>query len=569
MQTALPSDVTAVQGNSHRVVAHLDVRDPSGLPSGEAGWIPLQVVDASLSMGELGQAPVTTLTATVLIETEAGEELIGEEAPLSIFGSWIRARQTIYREDSTAFTVWWGFYRVDSLTVDRLVGSVTLECSDALAQVAGHGLLTLAEGRVIKTDTFQARLNTLLYSTPLATIPRFWSPTVGVDWSGLANRAVGGVGAQYADDRWEAVLALTKMYASGWGWFCPATGSAFKIKPNGSLPDPGVDVKPGAFGNLVYDSYTDSVDRRDLFNSVVVTYSTLTKLSGGTVDQTQSKRVVVSYADAYEELRTTGPFGIQNRDAISLDTTTDAVAVQKGADAIGRSFVMTRDLQVKSGPIYGLEPGDRVILTQPDRWRADHDGMAVEGTLVGATIPLVATGPWDLTLRVASLLDRTWVPRPSKPVIVETQVDDRADWHTLGVIKGTKIALTTDFPKGWTVSGQSSWKGGGGLAAKGSGPITMTSIYAWTERAGAHRYRAKASVKVTHTQTVRVGIDTDRSGIFWGKSTKILGGKTASLAVDTLVPAASNKLRIYVAFTGGGTDTLNSVSMEYATRSKT
>jgi len=140
------------------------------------------------------------------------------------------------------------------------------------------------------------------------------------------------------------------------------------------------------------------------------------------------------------------------------------------------------------------------------------------------------------------------------------------------VTKGYKIGLTEGFPNGWAVSGASKVKGGGTLAAttSGSGPLTMTSTYAWAERAGAHRYRAKANVKVSWGQSVRLGLDTDRSGVYWSRWVKVKGGKTASLAIDTLVPAASNRLRILVAFSGaGGVDTLNSASMEYAIRSKT
>jgi hypothetical protein len=565
MLATLPTDTPYVQANSHRVIPLIDVRAPAG-----GAWVPMQVIEATITYGELRTAPVSTLSATVLIETKDGDELIGEEAPLSIFGSWLRVRQQVYREDSSTFIVPWGFFRVDELTVDRLVGAVTLTCTDALQQVASHGLLTLAQGRVLKTHHFQARLQTLL-GTPMATIPTFWGATL-IDWGGTADRVVGGVGAQYADDRFEGISSLTAMYAPGWAWFCPAESSLFKIKEIGA--EPAAEVKPGVFGNLTYESYSDSVDRRDLFNAVVVTYSKIRTVSGGTKDQTLNMRVVVQYVDTLEEIRSTGPFGTQNRDAVGLDISTEAAAITKGQEAIGRALRYTRDISVQCGPIYGLEPGDRVILTQPDRWRPGHDGMPVGGTLIGATIPLHAEGgAWQLTLRVTSLLDATWSPRPTTSIIDEiASTDDKADWWNLKPRADSKnIALTTEFPRGWGVTGETSTRGGGALVAKATGPVVMTSWYAWDERAGTHRYRAKASVKVSKTQNVRVGIDTDMSGVFWGRAKQIKGGKTGTIGADVDIPANANKLRIQVQFQGdaGGTDTLNSVSMEYATRSKT
>ena len=316
----LPDDLLAIQSQGHRVRPRLYTRMPVG-----GGWIEMQVVEATVAFAEPGEFPRRTLDATVLLDTANGriltesfdEQLVDwAHVPLCPLGSWVKAEQLITRPNGQEFTVPWGVYRVDTLDVDELTGSCKFTCTDASQQIADRKLVTLAMGRVKATDKYQTVMDRMCAEVFTGNIPPWWTGAHMVNLALVVDRAFGGKGGQYDEDRIDALANLGARLAAGWRLVCPRAtnlGLLRLIHPGGG--ELGTVLVSGGV-NLVYSDYSDAVDRADLFNEVLATY-TWSGAGGFGRTITQQRRMVAQYTDAGEELRVGGPFGYVTRDTLT------------------------------------------------------------------------------------------------------------------------------------------------------------------------------------------------------------------------------------------------------------
>jgi hypothetical protein len=578
----LAADLDLLQRSSHRVQVRLYTRAPVG-----GDWVPLRVVDGATAVtyGRAGDVPGRTLTATVLLDLDDNTSVLEAPdhaddllyAPLSIFGSWVKAEQVVYRYDGSEIVIPWGVYRLDSYRIDQLAGAVQISCSDAWQQVEERALIQLGMGRITNGQLYGARITTALQEVFVGTqIPPWWSALF--DFGGVADRAYSGVGWTQTESRPEMVKALAAAWAPGWTIICPRTGPAFKMVQPGASD--AVPVKAGAWGNLVGD-FVDEVDRADFFNEVAVTYSVERNLPGGRL-RTEQRRAVAQYLDAWEELRADGPFGYVTRDAQSMDVedktspaTADANARTLAAAAIGTSLTQTRPISFTTGPVYALEQGDYVSL------QTQVGGPILYGTLIAATIPLDASGgDWQLQIEATKTLDPAVSASSFADLDVAEAARDNLDWIAL------KPSRTIDLDKGrgadtvpgkgvgkswrgWTVGGDKTLRGGAVLVVTSAGGnVVLQSTDAWNETNKEHRYRAFASI------TGGVGTFDARVVIRWnngsraGAWTRITKGKGGTLVADSdVITASASRLSMRVETRGMTTNEqlrMNSAGMQYA-----
>lgn len=586
MLTTLPEDLGWLQRESHRVECRLFTRAPAGGP-----WVPLRVVDGSprVTYGRAGDVPGRSLSATVLADDETGADLRESPdagdlllAPLSPFGSWVKAEQVVYRPDGSLIVIPWGIYRLDRWIADDLTGALQITCPDAWQQVEDRGLVSLAMGRVVDGQLFGARVTSMLTEVFGGGIVPWWTHLL--DFAGFVDRAYVGTGWTQVDSRPSAIKALVAAWIPGATVICPRTGPAFRVIVPGSGSGDTVEIKAGARGNLVDDGWSDEVDRGDLFNEVPVTYSVERNLLGGQI-RTEQRRAIAQYLDPWEELRADGPFGYVTRQAEAMDvgdktdpSVADANAREVAAGLIGSSMVQHRPIAVQCSPVYGLEQGD-LVSVQPEK-----GGPILTGTLTAATIPLDASGgDWSLTVDVPKLLDAstsavTWAQFDS----AEDQRDD-LDWlelrpkRTIDLTEGHGADLVPGRGvgrnwRGWNVTGDKKLRGGGVLVCTSAGgPVTLVSTDAWDQSARERRYRGWASVSGgAGTFEARMVIRWTGSspGSRAGAWAKISKGKGGTIRADSMVvPAGAARLSLRIetrGMTGNEQLRMNSAGMHYA-----
>jgi hypothetical protein len=304
---------------------------------------------------------------------------------------------------------------------------------------------------------------------------------------------------------------------------------------------------------------------------MVLTYELVESVPGSMVRHTQ-KRVVVTYDDAGEELASSGPFGTQTRESISAEVLTEAQAKAKAVAAMEKTWYEGRDVSFTCSPLYGLEQGDMIWVLIPN-------GTGFGGQLMGATIPLHASGgTWQLTVKTYKQLDKSWVPKYlySKDwVDAASTIDDNVDWVVHKPMH--KVGLDTNYPSGWHVThGTIQGKSPDSLTAKatGGGDLDFYTDQEWRVEA-ERRYQVRASVAaVTHSITVRIGLNYEPGGIRWGAWRDIAARKSATLSYDdksALVPVGSKTVGIYVQVRHPASDRvvrINSASLEYGQRAK-
>lgn len=583
MITGLPTDMRAVQESGHRVVPRLWTRMPVG-----GSWIQLTTLDATVTYAAAAEFPGRTLEATVLLEAVGYPSIIDPfddqlvdwlHPPLSPFGSWLKAEQIVYRLDQTQIVIPWGIYRVDSIVVDQLAATVKITASDATTQIQNRAFVTLAQGRIGATQSMQAKMTQMVTDVFTGNIVPWWSGPV-IDFSGLIDKPYGGKGGTYTDDRMDALIRLVSKMSPSWRFIAPRQGSILKaIQPGNPDADPAYVT---VARNLIFPEFSDTVDRDGLFNEVVATYEVTNPDTYGQ-NRTQQRRIVCQYVDAGEELAGTGPFGWSTREAVSVDIPTgtadpDQYVRDRADDYIGRSFYVSRQISVQTGPIYGLEQGDPVYL------QVETTGIRKRATLIGATIPLRADGgPWQLDLAMTETLDPAWIPRYSKVIVDETTYEDNFEWVdlkpsiTLDLDAGHGSGKTKKSWRGWTVDNDSKLVGGATLTATSDGGqvVFRTTDRAWSESATEHRYQAKASLTAAKgSMQARIGLDTNTQGILWSGWIKFDAGKGHTITLDTkrLVNPAAVTFGIRIEMSGmssGEQVRMNSASVEKAVRNKT
>lgn len=591
-----------VQNATHGVTARLWTRAPTTL----GGWVEMKVVGSpTVTYARAGEFPGRTLDATVTLDSVDGRLLTQSQdlnsidwlsAPLSPFGSWVRAEQRVVDQNGQTYLVPWGVYRVDSIALNELQSTVQVSCSDVFSQVDDRKLVQLAMGRVKPTDSITTVITRMINEALTGGIKAWWGSVFARD-PAIPDRTYGSVdgnGTLYRDDRMAAVVELAANLAprdpggglisprntcSGVaGWLSgPAVQLILRRDPARGLAEVSVEE------NLVFSDLGDAVNRENLFNEVAATYEVARAVSGGT--RTVQRRYLAQYDDAGEEIRGSGPFGWVSLDSVSVDIPDsvaaggeDAYVQAQARAAIGARFYATREISVESGPIYGLEQSDQVMLRI-----TDADRTAISCELIGATIPLGATGgPWQLTLRSTQLLDATWSPKYYRPVDESADVSPgegfEYTWRRYNPNNGVTIDLTEGHGsnaawRGWTLTGASATRGGAGLTATAAGTsVTYTSGYAWKVNQAQNRLQAKADLTaMTDAQQGRIGIQSDVGDETWGDWVTIAkeSAKTKSqtITVEAPVPSiAATAVRVVIMvqqMNTGGQVRLNAAELDY------
>lgn len=574
-----------VQNAGHGVTPRLYTRAPAG-----GSWVALNVVGSpTVTYARAGEFPGRTLAADVTLDAQDGRMVAQPAdgatidwltAPLSPYGSWVAAEQLVTDQDGGTHVVPWGIYRLDSMTLHELTGTVTLSCSDVLSQIGERGLVTLAMGRVRPTDQIGTVMARMVNDALVGGIAPWWGSTFALD-AGIPDRAYGSVnGKLFRDGRLDALTELgVNLTASndpdrlaGGGLYAPRTtgplagwttsGPAVKLirRRNPARGTPEVSVAR----NLVAGDLDDQIDRANMFNEIVALWQASAVIDGSHT-RTIQRRYLAQYTDAGEEVRGTGPFGWVTQDSVSIDIPStvapggeDAYALQQARLAIENKFYATRELTVQSGPLYGLEQSDNVFLMIED------EGMAVLSCeLTGATIPLGADGgPWQLQLQTTQLLD-TWTPTYLRLPDDSTEVDGEFKWKTFTPNAGVTLDLTEGHGatatgggrgwRGWTFTGAdpAKVKGGSDLTLTSTGTtLSATTSQAWRVDQTHYRLRAWAKVMaVTDGQQFQVGIVSDLGEEVWGDWTTVKQGirKDRTIVVEAPVPSsASTTFRVVV-----------------------
>lgn len=591
MITGLPADIREVQSAGHQIEVQIFARGPEDL--GTVFPHQLQVVEATVTLAGVDDAPGRSVSGTVLIEDAAGDNIIAADY-WSPFGTWLLVQQVIRRQNGTKITVPWGVFRLDSYTANYLIGSIDFTADDAFgSQIAGYDLMMLQDAQVTTSQTWASRITATL-TEGMRSISPWWTTLVSYA-SGISQTAKPA--ALFVSDDLNRATALTRMATTGLKArvICGGNpGTAFKIIPsreNSSYTAITAQnafhlVKPGEFGNLVSDTYADAMDRVDYANKVALTYTKTTQIPGART-RIQQKRVVVTFDDntpavlpdnwPLAELGANGPFGVQSMQALSYDELTDQAAVDLATNALSKTWVYARDLTITSGPLYGLEQGDPLWILAPGQ-------TGFGAILTGATIPLNAEGgPWTLKVKTFTQVDKGWRPRSTASVDPGgDKTEDDADWVPAILRSNQHVALDQNFPTGWTIDNDrvvsKKYPAGGDnltVQANGSGDILFHTGLAWAVQPSGRperRYRVKASVTcLTHSHDIRVGFIFNSGAPQWSKwvPDKVKHAVTATL--DYTVPAGPSTFGVQIQVAGPTNNELvrlNSVSVEYASRPK-
>jgi hypothetical protein len=587
-----------VQSYSHGVRARLFTRAPTTL----GGWIEMKVVGSPVvTYARAGEFPGRTLDAVVTLDAVNGRLLTQSQdlnaidwlsAPLSPFGSWVRAEQVVTDQNGVDHLVPWGVYRVDAVSLNEMQSTARISCTDVFSQIEDRKLVQLAMGRVRPTDSISAVITRMINESLTSGIVPWWESVFARD-PAIPDRSYGSVdgnGTLFRDDRLGAMVELAANLSPrdpGGGLISPrdtckgvtgwVNGPAVKLIRRRDETRGLADVS--VTENLIFSEMADQVDRESIFNEVAATYEVSRLVTSGT--RTVQRRYIAQYDDPGQEIRGSGPFGWVSLDSVSVDIPDtvssggeDAYVRSQAVAAIGARFYATREITLDSGPLYGLEQSDQIMLKIED---ANRTALACE--LIGATIPLGATGgPWQLTLRSTQILDASWSPKYFRPVDESAAVESEITWRRYAPNNSQTIDLTEGHGtqaawRGWTVTGAKSTKGGPGLTVTASGTsVTFTSVYAWRVSQTQYRLQGKADLTaLTDAQEARVGIQSDIGDETWSEWVPIAkySAKTKSktITVEAPVPSvAATALRLVVmvqAMNTGGQVRLNAAELAY------
>lgn len=521
------ADVREVESQTHGLVGLAWGRraDAAG------GFKPLRVLSGSITLNEPGSMPGRTCSVMVAYRDTTGQVITEYVNPL---GSWLQLAHKVTRFDGTSFTVPLGTFRVDSVVVDDLAGSVEVSGSDAGVLVREYGL-TLNSGEILPAVLVATALSTLLDAT-VDGIPIWWSVAT-VDTS--ACPTIGNpTRLQYTGSRVEAIAALAGMAGVYMGMPLGNT-FVFQARRVPRFVDPCVvTVRPGEVGNMV--DHRVRTDRQGLANVALLSYT----IAGTELN----RRLQVEYSDSTSDIRAGGPFGRVTMDvqtgSATINSDNDAALLARGA--IKGTLSNATDIEVRVSPIYGIEPGDRVNVE-------NHDLTVLKGQVVGGSVGLTVDDEWSLRVRTF-----TAVPLSDTVVNVSVVPGGRAgatqsDSNPVGVIQRRDNCTWWDYPDvGVDTSGNSArgWAARAGSAtvtdagtnlrvvATGLGHIGLITAPSFV--AESKRTRAMASVRAESLDLlVQIIILTSTGTMLRSSLLTVAANTTALLSVETGLAAGT------------------------------
>lgn len=510
------TDILDVQSRAHGLQAVAQVRAPEG-----GDWHDLYVHDGHVDLDEIGALPARRVTVTVMTWAADTDDVTDYLTP---FGSWLRVYHDVVRVGGTRIRVPLGYFRVDTIDVNSLAGTITVTGSDVGALVADYGLPTFAAGQVTTSTTYLSALTAML-SAVLTGIPAWW--TTAVDPGPASTTAKPTARLQYTGSRLDAATDIAARLACK--ITTPLDGSAaFRLtRARDATDESDVTVRPGEGGNLTMDGYGISMDRAGIANVALITYTREVKTPGART-RIEQRRLIEEYAAADADTAAGGPFGRVTIDVESTNVADDTAARAAADVALKNTLTQVRDVQLPSAPLYGLESGDIVRME-------DTQGIATKGILAAATVGLTAADNWSLTVRSFVAVGRWSGPRRTVLTDAYTVRDD-TDWHDYA---SKAVDLTGHTTKGWTAAGGTVADGGSRLLFKASGSATATlsTATSWSVP-GERRVRVRFSVKADTTAIRARAYVRPASGPVYGAFVNIPQGKTATVGADLTITAA-------------------------------
>jgi hypothetical protein len=517
------ADILEVQARAHGVQGIVQVRDPDG---GE--WHDVFVDSGTVELAELGALPARRATVTVMSWAADTDDVTDYLTP---FGSWLRLYHDVVRVGGTRIRVPLGYFRVDTMQINALDGTITVTASDVGALVTDYGLTTLQQGQVSASTTYLTALRAMLIAT-LSGIPPWWS--VSVDNGPASVTAKPKTRRQYVGSRVDAVSDLAKRL--GCRIATPLDGSAaFRlVVARDATDESDITVRPGSGGNLTMDGFDTTIDRAGIANVAVITYTREVKLVGART-RIEQRRLVNEYVNADADTAAGTPFGRVTIDVESTNVDTDAEARTAADAALKGTLRQVRDVSLPTSPLYGLESGDIIRME-------DSQGVATKGILIGASIGLTARDNWSLTVRSFVAVARWSGPR--RTVLTDAhEVRDDHDWRDYA---SKTVDLTGATVKGWSANGGTVSDAGSRMLFKASGSATcrLHTASTWSIP-GERRVRVKFSVKAESTAIrARAYVDPNKSGPVYGKFVTIKKGKTATVSAEITMTGAGSTFTI-------------------------
>ena len=515
---ATASDIRSVEQRAHGLVGVAEVREPDG-----DDWHPMLVKSGSVTLQPIGELPARTASVSVMSWTNDTDDVTDWLTP---FGSWIRLFHKVVRVGGTIIMVPLGYFRVDKLTVNPLDGTIEITASDAGALVVDYALPTLADGAVSTSQTYLARLTTMLTDV-MAGIPPWWQAIVDPGNASATAKPLSRL--QYTGDR--TVAATNLATRLGRVITTPLDGSAvFRLAVARDSTDASdVSVRGGQLGNLV--ELGSEVNRNGIANVAVMTYTREVKAAGART-RIEQRRLVSAYQNADADTAAYGPFGTVTIDVDSNSITDDAAAATACDTVLKDSLNQVRDLAADISPVYGLESGDIIRVE-------DNQADATVGILVGADIGFTAADDWSVTVRTFVPVG-IWSGRRKTVLTDAYEVRDDADWSA---VESKSVDLTGKTTKGWSAHGGTVKDGGSRIlfTASGSATAKLHSPSAFT-MPGTHRVRVKFTIKNGAKFTkarARAYIDPNSSGAIYGSFVTIDPGKYRAIKAELDLGAGS------------------------------
>lgn len=512
------ADILDVQSRAHGLTCVAQARPPEG-----GAWHDLLVKSGTVELVELGELPCRKATVTIMSWSDSEDDVTDYVEP---WGSWIRLYHDVVRVGGTRIRVPLGYYRVDTMQINPLDGTITVTASDVGALVVDYGLTTLAQGQVTTAQTYLSALTTML-TAALGGIPPWW--VTAVDPGTASGTAKPQARLQYAGSRADAVVDLAARL--GRKISTPLDGSsAFRLVAARTADDASdITIRPGQGGNLVIDGFDTTMDRAGVANVALMTYTREVRTAGAKT-RVEQRRLVNEYTNPDADTAAGGPFGRVTIDVESSNIADDTAARTAADNALKGTLTQVRDVVLPTSPLYGLESGDIIRME-------DAQGIATKGIVAAASVGLTARDSWQITVRSFIPVGKWSGPRRTVLTDAYTVRDD-ADWQDYA---SAAVDLTGATPRGWSATGGTVKDGGSRMlfTASGSATARLYTSSTWAVPA-EHRIRVRFSIKAeTRAIRARAYLDPNASGPKYGTFVTIPKGKTKTVQADLTMGAGT------------------------------
>lgn len=527
------------------------------------------IKDGSVTFGALGELPNRTCDITVLTTSKQGYPIMNF---LNNRGAWADVGHYVGR-DATYMSL--GRFRVDSLDVNDLQGTVRFTGSDAGVLVAGYELPTLVAGRVKRNtklvDAAKKMLEDALYG-PYG--------TGGNNVVVPASTKTSPKDIQYEGSRVDAVLdlcgrlgLLPKVSVELAG----NNGVIALVTPKTINDDtPEWKITVGSTGNL--EQVLSTLDNTGIFNIALVDYQSDVQIVGARL-QHQDRRLIASVTDLNNSFNIYGDYGPVTRSvSVNIDANTpvseaDAIARKAAMDALREGIQQTRSFAIETAPLYGIEAGDLIKVSVDS-----DDNILVRGVVTGGTIPLLA-GPWNINVR-GFVSEWTWRPPQIRIENRGGDIVDQHEWVTMVSTPPGVVDMAMNTLKGWHAENGSMWDRGTQIGFYATAAYNGPAVHLYSDFAFKvpAEQRVKVSFKMTSDQVdmdCRAWTEVQGGVRTYGPWVSVPHHHERTVTADLMLTGTTFRIGVQMANHGHTSNVaqyrkfwINSVTVDYARRKK-